>query len=580
MNKKFIKQLTPEVIKLIAAGEVVERPASIIKELIENSIDANSTKIKVEVFNYGKDKIIVSDDGDGITEEDIGDSIKLHATSKIQSAQDLYNIKSLGFRGEALAAISSCSKEFIIESKHINSNGVILIKSNDTVNINTINKIEKGTKVTVSGILDNIPARKNFLKSDSTELKHIIDTFLYVSFPYTNIQFELYHQGKLIHKLTKTENILDRIFEIWGKNVSTNFIDTNEYLLNQDTKIRLIIGKPIACQKTSFIQLVYINNRFVYDKTLYSTIYQAYKGFIHKELKPFYIAFIYLNPNNLDVNIHPRKLEVKISSGDTIYRTIYTITQNTLLNSTKYEFNNSESNKNTYVLKEEELNNTYNNQNTQKNLRNNITEQFKKTINNKKNNAENFNTNIKTTKKIQEALFFTKSFLEDNKINNYFLDNIEPFQIFMTYIVYENNEDLIIIDQHAASEKIIFEKLATIKDTKADAQKLLIPEIFSLQQYEKEKLLSLKSDLEKINFKIEDYQGNDIAITEIPNFLFQKPSIKEIIQDILNHEFEEEKLFLEYASIYPNINKISYQIIATLSCHSSIRAGQNSLKLK
>jgi len=547
-----IRSLPQDLINMIAAGEVVERPASVLKELLENSIDANSTRITVNITEYGKGLIEVIDNGIGMNEADALMAFEQHATSKIYSQEDLENINTLGFRGEALASISSVALKVQMDTKTDSDEAVLIRIENKQRKKLTSTKVDRGTKISIFNIFENVPARKKFLKSDSTELKYIINTFIETALINLNIHFELKHNDKLLYRLTKTDDIKTRMFEIWGNEVSESFYDLKSMELNL-CNIDLLLERPEFAKKNPNIQYIYINGRRIDSKVISTAVKEAYQGFIHKDLRPAYIIVIHINPQKVDVNVHPRKLEVRFQDSQEIFRTLFSSVRKTL------EINTREIITNTLEVKPENKN-----QNTFKN-------DFISSLNEQK--SQNFNTtyNIKPRfSKIQDAISFSKALIEPSFSENKPVDKIRVTQIFNTYIVYEQNNDLVFIDQHAAAEKILFEKLLySVGDRKT--KPLLLPTLIELKNHEKNLVLESKKNLEQIGIVIEDFGGNSIQVVEIPEEI-EKIDFNEYLNEIINNKEDFSSLSKEYIDV--TLNKEMYDLLALTACHGSVRAGQ------
>jgi len=570
MSKKIAK-LSKELINLIAAGEVVERPASVIKELMENSIDAGSTFIKIEIKNAGIDEITLTDDGIGIPEEEIELAIEQHATSKILDKNDLANIFTLGFRGEALASISSTAGRFSIHSKTEEQNGIEISRVEGTTNKVKLNRNQRGTTVSVQNLFESIPARKKFLKTTNTELKHIIDTFLNIALVFTHIHFELYSEGKLLYKLTKTEDMLNRIYEIFGKNIAKNlyFSESNEL------GILGYLGNTMIGKSNNKTQFIFINNRFIKSNLINAAINQGYHGFLHKDLKATYFLFLKLDPANIDINIHPRKLEVKFEDERKIFSLVQNFVKKTLENKTKGEIETRFSSTNSFVndLSKASVNQTeYKAPTSSTNFKpkNDFTKHEPR--NTKVNSAMNFTKEIYSGFQVNDIPRIEKAPAETFLIGR-------PIQVFNTYIVFEKENEVIFIDQHAAAEKIAFEKLINNLG-KPVTKPLLVPEIIDLKNNsEKEKLIGLLDELKNIGIVYEDFGDKTIKIDEVPEIL-NLNNLRELIEKLINVEDDyqiEESIIKEY-----NITKETYLRIATVACKGSIKAGQqlNDLEMK
>ncbi len=558
MNK--IKLLSDKIINLIAAGEVVERPASAVKEIIENSIDSGATDIRVYLENNGLSLIEVRDNGSGISRGDLPMVLKQHATSKIASEADLLNITSLGFRGEALASIAEVSSKLEIDSKTEIDQASLLIYQKDKAVIKNGERLETGTTVRVFDILSAVPARKKFLKSNITELKKICDTFISVAFINTGIHMELYSDNKLLYKLTKTKEIQNRIFEVWGKDITKGLIESS-VLKSSMGDFKMFVGLPEIARKSTPIQYIYVNNRAVTEKTVASAVNEAFKGFIHKELKPVYFAIMQINPSEVDVNIHPRKLEVRFVNPGEIFRNTYSLVFKTIDKKTREKMLQALPKESTLEFSNQSYPSFFNSQ------------------------PKSFNKNfsIKPTKSsIESAISFTKLIsspitelsAEVNKSDEYNPSLVIPVQLFNTYILFEWENKVIVIDQHAAAEKINFEKIVS-NLSKPARRPLLLPEIIELPKHLKTKLMSKEQSLSEIGISIEDFGQNSIKVTEVPEIVSKGINISDLIEKIIEEEIDNlEEMYIKYKEIYPNLTPENYYLIATTACHSSIRAGQ------
>ncbi len=585
-----IKKLPQNLVNLIAAGEVVERPASALKEILENAIDAKSTKIVVRIENAGNQLIQVEDNGVGMDQADALMAFEQHATSKISTEEDLNKIYTLGFRGEALASISSVCQKLNIETKQENGQATKVTNSNGSLTQEESAKTSTGTILSVYGLFENIPARKKFLKNEATEFKHIAQTFINTAIPNLDIHFELWHNNKEIYKLTKVTNFKDRIFEIWGNTISKHIFEPVEYN-STGLKVTAFLGSTEVGRKSGDIQYVFVNNRCINNKTIYQAAVEGYRGFLHKDLKPTYFYFLQVDPAEVDVNIHPRKNEVRFNNNQLIFQAIYTITKKTLENSSKQALTqaiNSENNQSDNLYKyESSLNRSTSDTLTSPNTFTpvqKIASYMPKVASDPNSTSYLQKSYSKPT--VQDALSFTRMLIEkdsttssnsftpenteivDTPLTN--IQNLNPLQVFNTYIVFEKGEDVIFVDQHAAAEKINFERL--YKSYGAIKTKpMLVPEIVSLKKFEKEELLSRKEELAKSGIIIDDFGSDTVQVLEIPEIL-EKLDVTNYIQEILNPSNEFSKTFNK--DEYNNLTYEAYILIATQACHGSIRAGQ------
>lgn len=555
-----IQKLSQNLINLIAAGEVVERPASALKELIENSIDAKSTVITVKLENYGIDSISIKDNGVGMNQEDALLAFEQHATSKILNEEDLNSIMTMGFRGEALASISSVAGSIEINTKTHNEEAVaLLIKQTDIKSIPSTQS-DNGTTIKINNLFENVPARKKFLKTPHTEYKYLSDTFINVALPYLDIHFELYHNNKLVYKLTQTKDIKNRIFEIWG-NVARNLFELTEFE-STSLKISGVFGSSEAARKSSPIQYVYLNNRYITNKTISAAVQEGYSGFVNRELKPTYFLFLNINPAEVDVNVHPRKLEVKFSKSDEIFRSTLALTRKTLEKNTKSLISSAL----TEIPGIQKVDFKYEDIKPYK--------QSSSPFNSKNSSSYTYSpkaTNPPMPRTVQEELSFENNNIEP--IEEAPTNLYRPYQMFNTYIVFEKEDRIVFIDQHAAAEKIMFEKI--VKDLgKLNRKMLLVPEIIDLKSEDKKHILDNKAMLEEIGFIIEDIGLDSIQVIEIPE-LITKFDIRQYIDSVIKPEtdiYNNFEQFETYNGI--KLTRDIYLMVATAACHSSVRAGQ------
>jgi DNA mismatch repair protein MutL len=566
-----IKKLSTELINLIAAGEVVERPASVIKELVENSIDAGATKITVNIEEFGTRLIEVIDNGSGMDSEDALTAFIQHATSKINTKDDLEKIRSFGFRGEALASIAQVSEETVIETQQkISPKGSISkFRSGDTTISEGYVK-EEGTTIRVVNLFKNYPARLKFLKSPATENKYIEQIFKEIALVNKDIEFELNIDGSQEYKLPAVKERVERIYDIWGKDTAASFYPEEHYDGSQ-TKADILISKPELAKKGSPLQLIYVNNRPINNKTIHAAVIQGYEGSIHRELKPNYIVMLNIDPELVDVNIHPRKMEVKFNNDQEVFRLIYSFTKKTLeKNSRKSMFGDNQEPKNVTEIDENTSSSSISDLSFTKSFN---FESPKTSVIPYKNTAPKISSK-------DEAINFTKLLTDSVRDISGSVEHIpaqeeftfRPFQLFNTYIIFEKNNQVYIVDQHAAAEKVLFEKLVKEYTVGTNRSKpLLVPEILELRKHEKEKVLSNTEVLNSIGIVIDDFGGNSVRISEIPALL-QNFDTHGYIQELI--EEQEELVPLKSFNNDFDLTEDEYYLLATAACHGSIRAGQ------
>ena len=318
----IITQLPKSVANQIAAGEVIQRPSSIIKELIENSIDAHSKNIKVIIKDYGKQSVTVIDDGVGMTKEDAVKCFGRHSTSKLSKAEDLFKIKTMGFRGEALASIAAVSEITLkTKTKSGKIGQQIILRDSKVIEQKEIS-FQKGTSINAKNLFYNIPARRNFLKSNNLEIKYIIDEFVRCAIANPEISFSLINEEAEMYNL-KSTNLRKRIISVFKKSYEKNLIECHEKY--GAISINGFIGKPENTKKTRGEQFIYVNNRFIKSAYLNHAITNSYEGMIEEKKFPFYVLFISINTDLVDVNIHPTKTEIKFEDEKLIYNLVKSI---------------------------------------------------------------------------------------------------------------------------------------------------------------------------------------------------------------------------------------------------------------
>lgn len=666
--------LDDSTINKIAAGEVIERPASVVKEVMENSIDAGATSITVEIRNGGISYIRVTDNGKGIMQDDLEIAFERHATSKLRSAEDLDEIKSMGFRGEALASIASIAKVSLISKTADSDTGYeVIVEGGKILSKNEIG-CPNGTSITIENLFYNTPVRYKFLKKDFTESGYIEDVVTRIALVHPEIAIKLINTGKTIIQTSGNGDIKPVIYNIYGKEIADNLIDI-EYTYD-DIVVKGVIGKPVISRSNRSNQLFFVNKRYVKDKTLSGAAEQAFKGFVTIGKHGFLVLNIEMNPRKVDVNVHPAKLEVRFQEETKIFKAIYHAIRDGLLKGdlvadtssidridsekTKYsiekikenpqiETNNTnfrdilrddrvedkkeiqDSEKTTEetfedvmaklkrmqsivkTVKEENKEETV--EQTTESIHINESESSEsdnvkedKDIENKKENIQNKLETLK--QEIQEELpkkqelksdtefmeMYEKTFgiainkKEDNdndqlNVSNEFKpitkqDNVSVFEedskystkpvykfigiAFNTYIIIEMQSDLYIIDQHAAHERIMYEKIKQnyYSNSTKNSQLMLLPDIITLTHKEMGIYKDNKDMFQKAGFMVEEFGENTIKLSGVPDVLI---------------DLETKELFLETLDEINTVartakQEIEEKFIATVACKAAVKA--------
>lgn len=578
MDIPKINELSKELANLISAGEVVERPASVVKELIENGLDAEASIIRVELINSGLKKIIVSDNGYGIIKDQIPVAVKKHATSKIKNASDLFNIASLGFRGEALPSIISISKTKISSSIDGIGGYYYEYKASQLLSEGQLG-MAKGTKVEVENLFFNTPARLKHLGTEQVELSHITTLInrLAIANPY--VSFTLINNNKLIYQTDGAGNMEDLLAKTYGLSVAKNLI-----LFENKNDLYKIKGyttnNNVFRSNKNYINII-INNRIIRNINILYAVTDAYKSIIPVGKYPITVLEIECDPSLIDVNVHPTKLEIRFTDENDlkllISKTIGLALHNQSLiyNATEIDFK-----ENKIELPNEDIlikNNSLNEEVTKNSINNeSLSSLWEMFAEDDKDIEENFaNDDIDEddeddddeiliseldSKKEQQSFSFT-----DNSFKS--LNYIGQFN--KTYLLFEKEQNLYLIDQHAAMERCMYEKIKNSLLTPSNkSYELLIPIKIDLSVSELPLVLENTNSLNNLGIKFEQFGGTTILVREVPTWIPEK-FIIEFVSDIINHLINNLKVNKE----------IMYESLAKkLSCKKSIKANTYILK--
>ena len=631
-------------INKIAAGEVIERPASVVKEVMENSIDAGATAITVEIRNGGISYIRVTDNGKGIMQDDLEIAFERHATSKLRNAEDLDGIKSMGFRGEALASIASIAKVSLVSKTADSENGYEVIVEGGKILSKNETGCPNGTSITIENLFYNTPVRYKFLKKDFTESGYIEDVVTRIALVHPEISIKLINTGKTVIQTSGNGDIKPVIYNIYGKEIADNLIEV-EYTY-EDIFVKGVIGKPVISRSNRSNQLFFVNNRFVKDKTLSGAAEQAFKGFVTIGKHGFLVLNIEVDPRKVDVNVHPAKLEVRFQEETKIFKAIYHSIREGLINgdlvadtssidkidSEKTKYNTETIIENPKIENVNDTNfrdilNTSTKQYSQDITENTYKEDEQQIQENEKKNEEafedvmfklkrmqniidNVNTNVQKENteikdsEMQKENETTPEFLEmyeknfgiatkkkeetvedELNIEKEFKpitvqDNVSVFEdeskyltkpiykfvgiAFNTYIIIEMKSDLYIIDQHAAHERIMYEKIKENyynNDTK-HSQLMLLPDIITLTHKEMEIYKDNREMFRRAGFMVEEFGENTIKLSGVPDVLI---------------DLETKELFLETLDEINTVartakQEIEEKFIATVACKAAVKA--------
>jgi DNA mismatch repair protein MutL len=539
--QNIITLLPENVANQIAAGEVVQRPASIVKELLENAIDAKATFIKLIVKDAGKSLVQVIDNGLGMSPVDARMAFERHATSKIKKAEDLFQLHTKGFRGEALASIAAVAQVELKTKREEDIVGQLLIIEGNKLVTQEECQAPTGSSFSVKNLFYNIPARRNFLKDDNVELKHIIDEFERVSLAHYNVHFQLFSNGNEIYNLPPS-NLMERISGLFSKNLQSKLVQINE---NTDVvKISGYVGKPESAKKRRGDQYFFVNNRFIKSPYLNHAVTEAYKDLISSDTFPSYYLFLELNPETIDINIHPTKTEIKFQDDKIVYALLHSSVKRALGKANlapSLDFNSEMSFEIDYSKKVSAptitVNKDYNPFNTEKNNISNSNQSKSFESQTQKNNLQNWETLYQNYNKTEYSSEL-KNFTIEQEVHQTEIEQEtffgKSFQIYGKYIVTVQKSGLLIIDQQRAHERILFEHYINVKNQKSTeaTQQLLFPVTIELTPNDFTLIETLLQHFKMLGYDIEPFGKNTIVVQGTPAELGEF-NIQEMIEGIL-----------------------------------------------
>lgn len=562
-----IKILPHTIANKIAAGEVVNRPESVVKELIENSIDSGAAEISLLVKDSGKSLIQVIDNGSGMAEEDAVLCFQRHSTSKISSVEDLECINTLGFRGEALASICSISQVEMKTRTAAEDIGTLIKVEGDEVTQVTKTGCDKGTSISVRNIFYNTPARRNFLKSDTTEFRHIYDTFIKLAISNPETAFTFYNNDEKLFDLKKT-SLLKRLSELFNSNFSESLIKVESE--NNLISLKGYISRPNFTKKAKADQYFYLNNRFITSKSLNFAVYSGYDDLIEKGNYPSFFIFINLDPKKVDVNVHPSKLEVKFEDEGAIFGFIKNSVRAALRNANiVFDIGFSSSaglqEKESGLVHRELTNRNFSFSPAKKEIFGSSAFEKKESTANILSYSEI--TNELFTNKEPEPPAEAKQNLFEHKLSE--SDDFNLWQFQNKYIMCQTETGLMIIDQHAAHERVLYEKAVLMLDSQAAfSQQLLIPIVLTLSKIDYHISEGIKEELKSLGFNFKLHKPDKIELTGLPSDVKIGDENK-IFQELIDQYKEYElKLKLDKRD---NLAK-------SFACRSAIKTGDKLQK--
>jgi DNA mismatch repair protein MutL len=535
----IIKLLPDSVANQIAAGEVIQRPASAVKELFENSIDAGGRNIKLIVKEAGKTLIQVIDDGCGMSETDARMCFERHATSKIRKAEDIFAIRTMGFRGEAMASIAAVAQVETKTKKREDELGTILIIEGSKVLTQEPVQCSDGTSTSIKNLFFNIPARRNFLKSDTVELRHIMDEFQRVALAHPELSFSMYHNDGEIFRLDQGV-LRQRIVALFGNNYNDRLVPVEEE--TEIVKIKGFVSKPEFAKKTRGEQFFFVNKRFIKSPYLHHAVQTAYEEFLQDNTFPSYFLNIEIAPETIDINIHPTKTEIKFQDEKLIYAIMRSAIRQSLGKfhiAPTLDFNQETAFTLPYSYKDKEVKSPTIKVNPDFNPFDKPEQEHKKSqLENWEKLFEGFekqqHTITRQEDSVQQQIMASglDSSSEEPGLNSLI------YQLQKKYIITNIKSGIVVIDQQNAHERVIFEKIiASLDKAGYPSQQLLFPQTETLPAQDATILLENIEELQRAGFDLRDFGNNSIIISGIPAGS-SDADIRSILEEII--EFKKQ----------------------------------------
>lgn len=552
----IIRLLPDSIANQIAAGEVIQRPASVIKELLDNAVDAGATEITVIIKDAGKTMIHVQDNGYGMSPADARMSLERHATSKLRSAEDLFDIRTMGFRGEALASIAAIAHVEIKTRREEDAIGTRILIEGSEVTAQEGCQCPVGTSVIVRNLFYNVPARRKFLKSDPVEMRHILDEFHRLALAFEQIQFKLFHNEQEVYNLS-AGSLRNRIIGIFGKKVNEHLVPVEE-----DTNyvnFAGYVGKPKLGKKSRGEQFIFVNRRFIRSPYLQHAVKNAFEDILPSDQHPFYALFLDIDAEKIDVNVHPTKQEIKFEDERIIYNYLRVACRHAL---GKYSIMPSLD-----FDQEVGLNRTSGDA-AKRDPSSGFSAQ-QRDQHQEKENIKKWGALLQSIEGFSiEKTEDQSSFIADEtpSTENQFqgtdpLANMVPMQLWQRYIVVTGLADMLIIDQRAAHERVLFESLMhDLKAEKTATQKLLWPETIQSNAADAAILRELIPSLQQLGFDISEFGHDAFIVHGIPSVMTDLTTPEQAIEEILDR-FKEGHQKIEMKPV----EKIAFALASNLS---------------
>jgi len=506
-----IIQLLPDSIaNQIAAGEVVQRPASIVKELMENSIDAGADDIKVIIKEAGKTLVQIIDNGNGMSETDARLSFERHATSKIRKAEDLFALRTMGFRGEALASIAAIAQVEMKTRLAEKELGTLLAIEGSDVKKQEQAATTKGTSISVKNLFYNIPARRNFLKSTPVEMKHILDEFQRIALSYPDKTFSLVHGDQVIYELHPGK-LSQRIVALFGKAYQQQLAACQEE--TELVRVSGYIGRPESSKKTRGEQFFFVNNRFIRSNYLNHAVINAFEGLLAEGSYPFYVLFIEIDPKHIDVNVHPTKTEIKFDDERGVYAVVRASVRQALGShnlSPAIDFSADVNMMNKLSSNQRQLQDTYYEEQFGNSLNKSNLDNWEKLFDRESPSALRQEVGQKPSMRFESALNSSEHVMHPPEERT-------VFQLHNKYVVRPVRDGLMIMNQQAVHERVLYEKfLLHMKGVAGNSQQSLFPQTVELSPADFSLVMEAENEIKALGFRFEVFGKSAVLVSGIP----------------------------------------------------------------
>ena len=553
--------LDENMVNMIAAGEVIERPANVVKELLENSIDAGAGRIVVEVEDGGRKAISVTDDGAGMAGEDLKLAFEPHATSKIKSMQDFLNISTMGFRGEALASIASVSKVSVVSRTADSIEGNCIEVDCGRREAARPCSGDCGTTVTVRDLFYKLPGRRKFMRTANTEMTHIVEHFTRVAVSHCGLDMTLIHNGKQLYHLNGGESIIVRIEQLLGKAISDDLLETQSE--EKDIRIFALLGKPVCARANTKYQYIFLNGRYIRDKFIMHAIKEAYRGLIEPNKHAVAFIFLELEPRSFDVNVHPTKIEVRFENANLIHSQVLGVLREKLLGS-NLDVNVSLGDRGITLPGETERMgfDDARRQRIAEAMASFFKEHKPVAVGQKQLSFSSSREKVTTASRTARSL----TEVEQLKRAGGAVMPSRYLQLHNSYIVTQTEDGFVIIDQHALHERVIYEDLCRrIERGKLESQRLLIPETFEITDAQAEAIGDNTELIEKLGVELAPFGPKTMAIQSFPTIL-SKVNPLEFVHDLMDMLCEKTNGV--------DMEGLVHEVLDMASCKAAIKAGQ------